>query len=295
MVLVVTFVFIVLRVVGDPMAAFLGENADADEIVYYTEKWGLDRPLGVQYVTYFRAVLQGDLGVSFATSEPALQVVLERVPATLQLGLVSLVVSLALGVPLGIWTAMRRGTWIDRTVMTFAVFGFSMPNFFLGILLILLFSLHLQMLPSFGNDSVAHLIMPAATLSLSAAGSIARFARSSMLEVMNSPYMRTAKAKGNPVGRRFVRHALPNAAIPLVTVVGFRLGDLIAGAIIVETVFAWPGIGRLLVEAVASRDLPVVQTIVLMTAATMVTANLTIDILYGWLDPRVRLSRGHAR
>jgi peptide/nickel transport system permease protein len=174
--------------------------------------------------------------------------------------------------------------------MSFAVLGFSIPNFFLGILLILVFSLWLRALPSSGTGTFFHLIMPAITLGTSSAGSIARFARSSMLEVINRSYMRTATAKGVPRMRRFIWHALPNAAIPLVTILGFRLGDLVGGSIVTETVFAWPGVGRLLVNAVRTRDLAVVQAILLMVGATMTLANLVVDIVYGWIDPRIRSS-----
>jgi peptide/nickel transport system permease protein len=174
--------------------------------------------------------------------------------------------------------------------MSFAVFGFSIPNFFLGILLILMFSLWLRILPSSGTGSILHLIMPVITLGTSSAGSIARFARSSMLEVLNKSYMRTARAKGVPRGRRIRWHALPNAAIPIVTIIGFRLGDLVAGSIITETVFAWPGVGRLLVNSVSNRDLAVVQTILLIVGTTMTIANLLVDLIYSWVDPRIRHS-----
>jgi peptide/nickel transport system permease protein len=198
---------------------------------------------------------------------------------------------MVVGIPLGIIAALNRNKPIDRFVMTFAVLGFSIPNFFLGILLILLFSMTLRWLPTAGMGSWQHLVMPALTLGTAAAGSLARFTRSSMLEVLNKLYMRTAVAKGVPRGRRIRWHALPNAAIPLVTVLGFRLGDLVAGSIITETVFAWPGVGRALVSAVTARDLAVVQGVLLMTACTMVVANLLVDLTYGWIDPRIRASK----
>jgi peptide/nickel transport system permease protein len=213
---------------------------------------------------------------------------LERVPATLQLGLTSLAISLIVGMPLGIIAAVNQHSAFDRFVMALSVLGFSMPNFFLGILFILLFSLHLNWLPSFGNGTFAHLIMPAITLGLSSAGAIARFARSCMLDVLNQPYIASARARGIKAERRTIIHALPNASIPIVTILGLRFGDLIAGAIIVETVFAWPGVGRLLASSVTARDLSVVQVIVLATALTMIIANLVVDLIYGLLDPRVR-------
>jgi len=286
--LVVTFAFVILRLSGDPVEILLGDDVDQATLQHYRELYGLDRPLPEQYLRYFEGIARGDLGFSLTDERAVTRVIAEAVPATLQLGITALLISLAIGVPLGIIAALNRNKAIDRLVMTFAVFGFSIPNFFLGILLILLFSLWLRWLPSSGMGTVWHLIMPAITLGLSAAGSLARFTRSSMLEVLNRSYVRTAAAKGVPRLRRIAWHALPNAAIPLVTVLGFRLGDLIAGAIVTETVFAWPGVGRLLVSAVSARDLAVVQGVLLMTAATMVAANLLVDLIYGWIDPRIR-------
>jgi peptide/nickel transport system permease protein len=290
---IVTFVFIVLRATGDPTLALLPDDATPEMIAHYRELWGYDRPIWVQYVAYWRALLAGDLGVSHLDMRPALTTVLERVPATLLLGAASLLVAILVGVPLGIAAALRRNTALDRTAMALAVFGFAIPNFFFGILLILLFSLQLRWLPSSGYGTPAHLVMPALTLGLATAGALARFTRSSMLEVMGRTYMRLAEAKGLSPARRILLHALPNAAIPLVTVLGLSLGGIIAGAIVSETVFAWPGVGRLLVTSVTNKDLAVVQCIVLLVAATMVAANLLVDLLYGVLDPRIRVqSRG---
>lgn len=292
MLLVVTFAFVILRLTGDPVEILLGDDVDQATLQHYRELYGLDRPLHEQYLRYFAGIARGDLGFSLADERAVTTIIAEAVPATLQLGLTALAISLLVGVPLGIVAALNRNKAIDRCVMTFAVFGFSIPNFFLGILLILLFSLWLRWLPSSGMGTIWHLVMPAITLGLSAAGSLARFTRSSMLEVLNRSYVRTAAAKGVPRLRRIAWHALPNAAIPLVTVLGFRLGDLIAGAIVTETVFAWPGVGRLLVSAVSARDLAVVQGVLLMTAVTMIIANLLVDLLYGWIDPRIRTTGG---
>ncbi len=288
--LVVTFAFVILRLSGDPIEALVGDDADPEVIAYYHRKYGLDRPLHEQYLAYFANVLNGDLGITFQDERDALEVVVEAIPFTLELGFISFVFGLIMGIPLGIVAALNRNKPIDRFTMSFAVFGFSIPNFFLGILLILMFSLWLRVLPSSGTGSLLHLIMPAITLGTSSAGSIARFARSSMLEVLNKSYMRTASAKGVPRGRRISWHALPNAAIPIITIIGFRLGDLIAGSIITETVFGWPGVGRLLVNSVSNRDLAVVQTILLMVGTTMTLANLSVDLLYSWIDPRIRTS-----
>lgn len=292
--LVVTFAFVVLRLSGDPIEQLIGDNPDPAVLDYYRAKYGFDRPVYEQYVAYVVNVLNGDLGISIKDEREALTVVAEALPRTLQLGFLALGLSLLIGIPLGIVAALNRNKAIDRFAMSFAVFGFSMPNFFLAILLILLFSLNLRWLPSSGAGTIWHLVMPAITLGTAGAGSIARFTRSSMLEVLGKTYMRTASAKGVPRLRRLLWHALPNAAIPIVTIIGFRLGDLVAGAIVTETVFAWPGVGRLLVSAVSSRDLAIVQAILLMVAATMVAANLLVDIIYGWIDPRMR-TRGQER
>jgi peptide/nickel transport system permease protein len=288
--IVLTFVFVVLRVSGDPIENMVGDEAAPEVIDYYRAKYGLDRPIWDQYILYFQGVAQGDMGVSFRDGRDAVEVVMERVPKTLQLGLVSFTVSLLIGIPLGILAALNRNTALDRFTMGFAVFGYSIPNFFLGIVLILAFAMWLRLLPSSGSGTWLHMIMPVITLGTAGAGSLARFARSSMLEVLNKSYMRAATAKGVPWFRRISWHALPNAAIPIVTIIGFRLGDLIAGSVVTETVFAWPGVGRLLVTSVSSRDLSVVQTILIIVALTMVVANLLVDFIYGWVDPRIRIS-----
>lgn len=289
--IVVTFAFVIMHASGDPIEIMLGDQAEQEVIDHYKELYGLDRPMHEQYYRYVLGILQGDLGYSLSDQRPVTELLVEAIPATLELGLTALVISMVVGIPLGIIAALNRNKPIDRFVMTFAVLGFSIPNFFLGILLILLFSMTLRWLPTAGMGSWQHLVMPALTLGTAAAGSLARFTRSSMLEVLNKLYMRTAVAKGVPRGRRIRWHALPNAAIPLVTVLGFRLGDLVAGSIITETVFAWPGVGRALVSAVTARDLAVVQGVLLMTACTMVVANLLVDLTYGWIDPRIRASK----
>lgn len=287
--LVVTFVFVVLRVTGDPTEQLLPDDIDPLIRDYYRTAWGLDRPLWEQYLKYFQAAFQGDFGISFRNNLPAAEVIWQRVPKTLELGVATFLSALAMGIPLGVFAALNRDRWLDRLTMSFAVFGFSMPNFFLGILLILLFALHLRILPSSGYGTAGHMVMPVITLATAFAGSIARFTRSAMLEVLARDYLRTAEAAGAGLARRVWRHAMPNAAIPIVTIVGFSLGGMIGGAVVTENVFAWPGVGRLLTSAVADRDLSVVQGIVLLVAVTMVAANLAVDLAYGWLDPRVRV------
>ncbi|MFO8127778.1 ABC transporter permease [Yoonia sp.] len=287
--LVVTFVFFVLRLSGDPTNMLLPDDIDEATRTFYRQLWGLDKPIFVQYLNYLGALLQGDFGISFRNNQDAFQLVWDRVPKTALLTGTSLVISLVIGIPLGIVAALYRDSWIDRAVMAASVFGFSMPNFFLGILLILIFSLNLRVLPSSGSGTWWHLIMPAATLGISFAAQFARYTRSSMIDVLNKSYMRTAQSKGAGMARRVNLHALPNAAIPVITILGFKVGELLGGAIITETVFAWPGLGRLLTSAVASRDLAVVQCIMILLAITMVVANMLTDLAYGWLDPRVRV------
>jgi len=295
LVLAVTFVFVVLRMSGDPVTQMLPDDTPAAVITQYRAMWGLDRPLPEQYLRYVAGLVRGDFGFSFRDDRPALEIVLERLPMTLELGLTALALTLLLGLGAGILASLNRGNAIDHATMAFTIFGHSMPNFFLGILLILLFAMTWRVLPSSGAGSIEHLIMPAVTLGTSYAATVGRFTRSSLLEVLHQPFMRTARAKGVPFGRRIMGHALPNAGIPIVTVVGLRIGALIGGAVVVESVFAWPGVGQLLVNAVAFRDLAVVQTVVLLIAFTMVVVNFLVDILYGWLDPRIGAGRREAQ
>ncbi|TFF23127.1 ABC transporter permease [Jiella endophytica] len=292
--LAVTFVFIVLRMSGDPVSQMLPDDTPASVVAAYRQMWGLDRPLPEQYARYVAGILHGDFGFSFRDNRPALDVVLERVPLSLELGLTALALTIVLGIGGGILAALKRGTSVDHATMAFTIMGHSMPNFFLGILLILAFAMTWRILPSSGTGSWRHLVMPAVTLGTSYAATVARFTRSSLLEVLHQPFMRTARAKGVPFRRRILGHALPNAGIPIVTVVGLRLGALIGAAVVVEPVFAWPGVGQLLVSAVAFRDLAIVQTIVLLIAFTMVVVNFLVDLTYGWLDPRIGMVSGEA-
>jgi peptide/nickel transport system permease protein len=285
---IVTFVFVILRMSGDPVLQILGPDAEQDTIELVRKAWGLDKPIWQQYYIYLVNLLQGDMGASYLDGRDAIQVVAERIPKTLSLMGITAVVTFVIGIPAGIYAALHRNTFIDRLTMTGAVMGFSIPNFFLGVLLILLFSVTWRMLPSGGSETASHYIMPVITMATAEAGIFARFTRSAMLDVLNQHYIRTAIAKGVPWGKVVREHALPNAAIPTVTITGFFVGGLIAGGVITENVFAWPGVGRLLVDSVANRDMAVVQVIILLIAASMVATNLFIDLTYGWLDPRVR-------
>lgn len=285
----VTIVFVVLRSAGDPIATLLPPDTPPDVVDAYRVRLGLDRPIVAQYVGYLRALAAGDFGRSFAEHRSAFDMVAERLPATLRLSGLALLLALLGGVALGIAAAVKHDTVLDRLAMTLAVSGYSLPSFFLAILLIMLFSLQLRLLPSAGSDTALHMIMPVATLAAPAAAKLARFTRAAMLDVLGRPYIRTATSKGVGQLALLLRHALPNAAIPIVTILGFELGNVLGVGVVVEAVFAWPGIGRLLVISVGQRDLPVVQTIVLFIATAMVGAHLVADLAYGWLDPRLRL------
>ncbi|EFH13482.1 ABC transporter permease [Pseudoroseomonas cervicalis] len=288
LVLVVSFAFVVLRLSGDPALLIMSADAPPEAIAAFRRAWGLDDPIWVQYLRYFTAILQGDLGMSMRSGRSAISLVAERIPATLALTLPALIIKIGLGVPAGIYAALHRNSAIDRAVMLLAVAGFTVPSFVLGLLLVLLFAVQLGWLPSGGQDSWRHAILPIITMGFGGAAVLARFTRSAMLEVLGQPYMRTALAKGVPWHAAVRRHALPNAAIPTVTIIGFMIGSVLAGAVVVESVFSWPGVGRLLVVAVANRDLAVVQCILLLVAATMIVSNLVVDLLYGVLDPRLR-------
>ena len=286
--IIVAFVFVALRMSGDAALQIYGADVDTEVLEALRKSWGLDKPIWKQYLIYIGNIFQGDMGKSYLDGRDAIEVVMERVPKTLSLMWITAIVTFLIGIPAGIYSALHHNTAIDRATMTLAVGGLSIPNFFLGVLLILLFSVTWRLLPSAGSESWQHYIMPVITMATAEASVFARFMRSSMLEVLSQPYIRTAMAKGVP-WRKVVRgHALPNAAIPTVTVAGFFVGSLIVGGVITENVFAWPGVGRLLVDSVANRDLAVVQVAILLIAVSMVTANLIVDLSYGWLDPRVR-------
>lgn len=286
--LVITFAFIVLRVSGDAAISIMGDDASPQAMEAFRKAWGLDKPIWLQYLHYFIAIFHGDLGHSMRGGGPAFDLVMSRIPATLAITLPALLIKLFIGIPAGIYAALNRDSLIDRSVMAAAVAGFTIPNFVLGLVLVQLFAIYLGLLPTGGAGGWQHIILPVITLGISGAAVLARFIRSAMLEVLSQHYVRTASAKGVswPVVVR--RHALPNAAIPTVTIVGFMVGNLIAGSVVVESVFSWPGVGNLLVVSVASRDLAVVQCILLLVAATMVASNLIVDFLYGVLDPRMR-------
>ncbi|MCA0303978.1 MAG: ABC transporter permease [Proteobacteria bacterium] len=285
---VMTFAFVVLRLSGDPALLIMSVDAPPEAIKAFRQAWGLDRSILEQYLAYITHAFTGDFGKSMRDGRPAIDLVMERVPATLAITLPALALKIGLGVPAGIHAALHRNSLTDRLTMAISVAGFTMPSFVLALLLVLIFAVTLGWLPASGADAPINALLPIVTLSLPGAAIMARFTRSAMLEVLGQPYIRAASAKGVAWRRVVSRHALPNAAIPTVTIVGFMVGSVVAGAVIVESVFAWPGVGRLMVSAVANRDLAVVQAILLVIATCMVSANLAVDMAYGWLDPRVR-------
>ncbi len=281
-------VFLILHLTGDPAALMLPPDATAEDIAKFRHDMGFDDPVAVQYVRFLKGAVRGDFGQSIRHGEPAMGLVVERLPATFELAGAGLVIALALAIPAGIVSAVRRNTSIDYISTVVALLGQAMPTFWLGIMLILVFSVRLNWLPSSGRGDVEHLILPAITLGLFTTARITRLTRSGMLEVLGQDYIRTARAKG--VGEPPVvwKHALKNAAIPIVTIVGIELGTLLGGSVITETIFAWPGVGRLSVQAIFNRDYPVVQSAVFLLASTFVIVNFLVDVVYTYLDPRIR-------
>ncbi|HWN12560.1 MAG TPA: nickel ABC transporter permease [Candidatus Dormibacteraeota bacterium] len=281
-------VFFILHLTGDPAALLLPPDATAEDIAKFRTAMGFDDPWVVQYARFLKGAVRGDFGESLRHGEPAMALVLERLPATFELAGAGLLIALGLAIPAGIVSAVRRNTSVDYVSTVVALLGQAMPTFWLGIMLILIFSVRLNWLPSSGRGGLEHLILPAITLGLFTTARITRLTRSGMLEVLGQDYIRTARAKG--VGEPPVvwKHALKNASIPIVTIVGIELGTLLGGSVITETIFAWPGVGRLSVQAIFNRDYPVVQSAVFLLASTFVIVNFLVDVIYTYLDPRIR-------
>jgi peptide/nickel transport system permease protein len=286
--LVSTVVFVVMRLSGDPVPLLLPPDAPRSEIFRVRAELGLDRPLPVQYAVFVGNVLRGDFGRSIHFRQPALQVVLGYLPATLELGLTAFVLAALVALPIGVLSAVRRNSVIDQAAMGLALVGQSAPTFFIGILLILIVSLKLGLLPTSGRGDWHNLALPALTLGAFAMASIARLTRSAVLEVLRADYVRTARAKGVSETLVVAKHTLKNAAVPIVTITGLQFGTLLGGAVVTETVFAWPGIGRLAIQSIYNRDYPVVQCTVFLSAVLFIVINFCIDLLYGLLDPRAR-------
>ena len=304
-------IFLLLRLIpGDPVVIMIGaENATPEEVTRLRHVLGLDRGLPVQYVKFLGRLVTGDLGTSLSSDEPVRQLIRERLPATIELALAAVVVALVIAIPIGVVSAVRKYSLVDTAGTVAAMLGISMPNFWLGVMLIFLFALRLGWLPASGRGepvmgglwtlltsgnpgalvtAVVHLVLPAVTLGAALAAVVTRLTRSSMLEVIGQDYIRTARAKGLRGSRVVLHHALRNALIPVVTVIGLDLGALLGGAVITETIFAWPGIGRLAIRSIIQRDFPVVQGVVLMIAVVRICANLAVDVIYAIIDPRIR-------
>ncbi len=287
---VVTLVFFLIHLIpGDPVEVMLGEQARVADREALRHALHLDRPLSEQYARYLEGLVRGDLGESVHTRKPVLKTILRRFPATLILTLASMLVAVLIAIPLGIASATRQYSIIDNASMFFALLGISMPNFWLGPLLILLFSIRLGWLPVSGTGGLAHLVLPAITLGTALAAILTRMTRANMLEVIRKQYILTARAKGLRERTVLYKHALRNALVPLITILGLQFGALLSGSIITETIFSWPGIGRLIIEAVNRRDYPVVQGCVLLISLSYVLVNLATDLFYGIADPRIRL------
>ena len=288
---VATLVFLLLHFIpGDPVDLLLGDSALGTDRETLRDQMGLNDPLIVQYLRYFGDLLQGDWGTSLFSKKPVFDEILERVPASMELMFGAMVVTILVAMPLGLIAAVNKGSWIDQGAMIFSLLGVSIPNFWLGPMLILLFSIHFDLLPVNERGGLEHLILPALTLGTSLASILARITRSSVVETLETEYIRTARSKGISELRILFRHALRNALIPIVTVIGLQVGVLVSGAIITEAIFDWPGLGNLLISAINSRNYPLVQGCVLFIAGSYVMVNLAIDLLYAYLDPRIRLS-----
>ncbi len=280
--------FVILRVIpGDPAALMLSEMATPAEIEDMRRSLGVNEPIWVQFGIYIRQICTGDFGMSFRRGTPALQLLLSYLPATIELAMAALLITIVVAIPIGVIAAIRKNSWIDNVLTIGALFGQSVPVFWLGIMLILFVSVQLRLLPTSGYGDLRHIILPAITLAASQIALVARLARSSMLEVIRQDYIRTARAKGLSERVILVRHALRNALAPVVTVLGLQVGTLLGGAIITETVFGWPGAGALLVNSISYRDYPVVQAMIVISALIFVLTNILVDIIYCLLDRRV--------
>ncbi len=288
---VMTIVFMLIHIVpGDPVEVMLGESAQAADREALRETLGLNLPLSTQWVNYINGLLHLDLGTSLHTKRPVIDVLAERIPATSLLAGTSILIALIIALPLGVLAAVRKGSIWDRLAMTFSMLGVAIPNFWMGPILILVFSLWLGWFPVSGDDQILSLVLPAVTLGTALAAILSRMIRASLLEVFNEDYIRAANARGLLPSTVIWKHALKNAALPVVTVLGMQLGALLAGAVITETVFSWPGIGQLTIDAIQKRDYPVIQSCVLLISLSYVFINLITDLAYAWLDPRVSLS-----
>jgi len=282
-------IFVIARVTGDPISYLAPEDATEQELAEVRARLGLDKPIYVQYARYVGDALQGDFGNSLRYNRPAFEMVLQRLPATIQLSLVAFLVSTVLGIMMGVLAALRRDTWIDGALRLLAVLGQSAPSFWIGILAIMIFGVHLQWLPTSGRMGPEYLILPALTLALFSMASVMRLTRSAMLETQTQEYVKFLRAKGVPESQIIFKHMLRNALVPVLAVLGIQLSHLVGGTVIIEIVFNWPGVGRLMVEALLNSDLPLIQAGVILIATSVVLVNLLVDLSYGLVDPRIRI------
>lgn len=289
---VLTVVFFAVHIAGNPVRLLVPQNSSAADIARLSHHLGLDRPLLAQYATFLDNAVHGNFGYSFVQNQPALRIVLSRFPNTVELALGALVFAIALAIPIGMLTAIYRGKWIERALMPIILVGQSMPVFWSGILLILIFAVHWHIFPSSGQGGLKALILPSVTLGSLSLATIARMVRGSFLEQLNKDYVRTAKAKGASTARVLTRHVLRNGFLPVLTILGLEVANLLGGAVITEDIFAWPGIGQLTVQSVQSLDFPVVEAVVLFSATIFILVNLLVDLLYGVVDPRISHMEG---
>ena len=286
---VATLVFALIHLVpGDPAQAMLGESAPAADLAELRTKLGLDKPLLVQYQAYVLGLVRGNLGTSFRYNTPVAREIGQRLGRTAQLALAAMAVSILVALPLGVLGALYRGQWIDQVATTMSLLGVAMPNFWLGPLLAIVFAVSLGWLPVSGTGTWQHLVLPAVTLGGALAALLARMTRATLIDELRELYVLAARARGVSSARAVISHALRNSVIPVVTIIGLQLGAVLKGTIITETIFAWPGVGRLLIQAISFRDYPLVQGCILFIATTYVTMNLLVDLVYGWIDPRIR-------
>lgn len=287
-----SLVFLLIHLVpGDPVSVMLGDWASPADEQALRHQLGLDQPLWQQYIHYFMGLLQFDLGTSLFFQQPVSDLVIERLPMTAYLAVMAMLIAVLIAFPLGMWAALKSGRWSDYASMTVALIGVSIPNFWLGPMLILLFSISLAWLPVSGADQPWAWVLPAVTLGTALAAILARMLRASLLEIFHEDYIRTARAKGLSTTRVYGLHALRNALLPVVTIMGLQLGTLLGGAVITEVVFDWPGLGQLLVDSIQRRDYPVVQACILIISVAYITVNALTELVYAWLDPRIRLAK----
>jgi len=280
--------FVIDLAPGDIIGQIASEDATAQEIAALRAEYGFDQPVIIRYINYIKGMVHGDLGTSYITGKDVFQSYMERLPATLKLAFASIFVSIVISIPLGIISAVHQGTWKDSVTMVIALLGLSMPNFWLGLLLIIVFSLKLGLLPSGGSGSILHIILPAITVGTGLTAILTRTTRSSMLDVIRQDYLRTARAKGVSEKKVINKHALKNALIPIITIIGTQLAACLGGAVITETVFAWPGVGRLILDSVNSRDIPMVTGCIILKTITISIILLIVDLLYAVVDPRIK-------